>query len=198
MMTGSVAESVLRQARGLVMALYCPEGRRLPDAIRLIVNPLTIWAGYEHILRAACALASNLGARLFVLHVSPRKVLMDGSLTPEIEPRFYRDFLESVRKDTEGSHLRDSPDIRIAWGNVVDEILAAAKAVGCDLIVMGTHRRSWMGRALMGSEARAVLRRADRPVLFVKAPQEESSALSWTEVDECATASDDQPAVPAN
>jgi nucleotide-binding universal stress UspA family protein len=196
LIAGSVADSVLRQARGPVMALYTPEGRRLPDAIRVVLNPLAVWDDCDYILRAACTLASHLGARLIVLHVSPRGVLMNGSLTPEIEPRLYCDFLARVRKNAEGSDLKQPPDIRLTWGNVVDEILSEAREVGCDLIVMGTHRRSWMGRALMGSEARSVLHGADRPILFVKAPQEESPALPEPAADEWVTTSGDPPAAP--
>ena len=123
LVAGSVAVSVLREARCPVMALYSPEGRRLPDAIRVILNPLGIWDDHEYILGAACTLATDLGARLIILHVSPRGVLMDGSLTPEIKREFYHDFLERLRQQAEGSGLTCPADIRLAWGNVVDEIL---------------------------------------------------------------------------
>jgi nucleotide-binding universal stress UspA family protein len=195
LLTGSVAEAVLHETHRPAIALYSPEGRRLPDEVRVILNPLAIWNDSQYILRAAGTLASNLGARLVILHVSPRAILTDGSLSPEIGPGFYHDFLKRVRKDAEGLDEKHPADIRLNWGYVVDEILSQAKEVGCDLIVMGTHRRSWMGRALMGSEARSVLRRADRPVLFVKAPQEESPALPETEADERTTTSDDPPVV---
>lgn len=186
LLAGSIAESVVREAPGPVVALYTPEGRRLPDAIRVILCPLAIWADSDDILRAACALAASLRARLIILHVSPLGVQMDGSLTPMIERDFYGGFLERVRKDAEGSDLGQPPDIYLIWGNVVDQILSQAEEVGCELIVMGTHRRSWVGRALMGSEARSVLHRADRPILFVKAPQQEPPAPLEAAADDCA------------
>jgi nucleotide-binding universal stress UspA family protein len=43
-----------------------------------------------------------------------------------------------------------------------------AKETGCDLIVMGTHGRTGLGRLLMGSVAETVLRKAPCPVLTVK------------------------------
>ena len=55
------------------------------------------------------------------------------------------------------------PDIRVETrledGDAAEEILRVAEEAGCDLIVMGTHGRSGLGRLLMGSVAEAVLRR---------------------------------------
>jgi nucleotide-binding universal stress UspA family protein len=48
--------------------------------------------------------------------------------------------------------------------------LQIAKESGCDLIVMGTHGRTGVGRLLMGSVAEKVLRGATCPVLTVKTP----------------------------
>ena len=82
---------------------------------------------------------------------------MDGSLTPQIGLGYYQQFLAEVRKEAEGSDLKYPADIRLAWGNVTDKILSTAKEVACDLIVMGTHERSWSRRLLMGSVAESVL-----------------------------------------
>ena len=45
-----------------------------------------------------------------------------------------------------------------------------AKDIKCDLIVMGTHGRTGLGRLLMGSVAEQVVRNASCPVLTVKTP----------------------------
>jgi nucleotide-binding universal stress UspA family protein len=50
------------------------------------------------------------------------------------------------------------------------EILLVAQEIRCDLIVMGTHGRTGLGRMLSGSVAEEVLRRASCPVLTVKTP----------------------------
>jgi nucleotide-binding universal stress UspA family protein len=50
-----------------------------------------------------------------------------------------------------------------------DEIVAAAKSFGADLIVIGSHGRGGIGRVLMGSVAEAVMRHAPCPVLVVRA-----------------------------
>ena len=53
---------------------------------------------------------------------------------------------------------------------VGDIILDAARADGAELIVMGTHGRTGIGRLLVGSVAEHVLRHADCPVVTVHAP----------------------------
>jgi nucleotide-binding universal stress UspA family protein len=60
-------------------------------------------------------------------------------------------------------------------GTARDEILAAAKSVDADLIVLGTHGRSGIRRALLGSVADSVIRMADVPVLSVRGPIGEES-----------------------
>jgi nucleotide-binding universal stress UspA family protein len=161
LLAGSVAESVLREARCPVVALHSHEGRRLPEEIRVILHPMAISDNCDYTLRAARPLAANLGARLVILHVSLRRVLMDGSLPPQIGLEYYQQFLAKVRKEAEGSDLKYPANIRLTWGNVTDEILLTAKEFACDLIVMGTHERSWPRRLLMGSAAKSVLHRAD-------------------------------------
>jgi len=51
----------------------------------------------------------------------------------------------------------------IAW----EEVLGAATQVNADLIVMGTHGRHGLERALLGSVAEKVVRMARMPVLTV-------------------------------
>lgn len=59
---------------------------------------------------------------------------------------------------------------RLVEGQPVDEILRLAKETGCDLIVMGTHGRTGLGRMLMGSVAEKVVRTASCPVVTVREP----------------------------
>ena len=55
-----------------------------------------------------------------------------------------------------------------AIGLVVKEIVDAAKNEHVNLIVMGTHGRGLVGRALMGSVAQRVVANSTIPVLLVK------------------------------
>jgi universal stress protein A len=61
----------------------------------------------------------------------------------------------------------------IREGKPADEVLAAARELEADLIVMGTHGRSRLSHLLLGSTAEAVVRQATCPVLTVpKKPAE--------------------------
>lgn len=54
-------------------------------------------------------------------------------------------------------------------GDAVDEILHAAKDEHVDMIALGTHGRQGLSRLFLGSVAEGVLRRAEVPVLVVRA-----------------------------
>jgi nucleotide-binding universal stress UspA family protein len=56
----------------------------------------------------------------------------------------------------------------IRVGRAEDEILAAARTEGADLIAMSTHGRSGLGRLLFGSVAEQVLRRGEVPVFLMR------------------------------
>jgi nucleotide-binding universal stress UspA family protein len=58
-------------------------------------------------------------------------------------------------------------------GDVVVEILREATEIGADLIVVGSHGRTGLSRALLGSVSEGITRRAQVPVLTVHAPKEQ-------------------------
>lgn len=62
----------------------------------------------------------------------------------------------------------------VVEGPAADTIVRAARELGCDLIVMGTHARSGLTRALAGSVAEQVARQTPGiPVLLVSPPEDE-------------------------
>jgi nucleotide-binding universal stress UspA family protein len=75
-----------------------------------------------------------------------------------------------------------SMPILIRHGLSASEILAAAKSVHADLIVMSTHGRTGLRHALLGSVAEKVVRMSPVPVLTVK-PPEFSELVELTEED---------------
>jgi len=56
---------------------------------------------------------------------------------------------------------------KILEGSAVAEITQRARSIDADLIVVGTHGRTGLNRAMMGSVAERVVRRASCPVLTV-------------------------------
>ncbi|HEX6273867.1 MAG TPA: universal stress protein [Polyangiaceae bacterium] len=127
----------------------------------------------------ASDLAKKLGATLDVLHVwqAPNFVPLGSGVAGVGEATM----TEMIRKNAEealdgfidearkrGVAVRSARAVGgpPAW-SVVDE----AKAAGHDLIVIGTHGRTGLSHALLGSVAENVVRHAHCPVLTIRAPR---------------------------
>jgi universal stress protein A len=85
-------------------------------------------------------------------------------VTTEIQKR-----LEAARKDAESAGARRVSS-RLTQGSPAQVILDLARDERFDLIVMGTHGRTGVGRWVLGSVAEKVVRGAPCPVLTVKWP----------------------------
>jgi nucleotide-binding universal stress UspA family protein len=85
------------------------------------------------------------------------------------DPAVYRQALDEMRGRHDGPDLKLPVESVVREGDAAAEILRAAEELRCDLIVMGTHGRTGLGRLLMGSVAEAVLRRAPCAVLAIRA-----------------------------
>jgi universal stress protein A len=137
--------------------------------IRTILHPTDFSERSAAAFRLACALARDYDAWLIALHVMPSEVVYaEGVVLPT--PQGYRlemlDKLEEMRAEGPGVRI----ETRLAEGNPAEQINRLAAEVPCDLIVMGTHGRTGLGRLLMGSVAEQVVRKAPCPVLTVKQP----------------------------
>jgi nucleotide-binding universal stress UspA family protein len=140
--------------------------------IRAILVAADFSACSEDAFRVACALARDYQARLIVLHVAtPPPLVTPGELQKALQqPDGYRAELESRLRQV---YAADSPagvEYRVQDGDPAVEILGVAREVCCDLIVIGTHGRTGLGRLLMGSVAEQVVRKAACPVLTIKVP----------------------------
>ena len=139
--------------------------------IRTILYPTDFSDNSANALEVAGALARDYGARLTVLHVKQPPITPSGVMTPEPfespqEAAELRKRLDAVRPNS----LNVPAEHVLLTGDEATEIVRLATDEGLDLIVMGTHGRTGVGRLLMGSVAEQVLRRAPCPVLTVKQP----------------------------
>jgi nucleotide-binding universal stress UspA family protein len=131
--------------------------------IRNILHPTDFSASSDCALRLACSLAREQSAQLTVLHV------VHASLAAE-----KRGFGEELGEELNRMKIPDAQiraERRLEEGDPVTQILRVAGEENCDLIVIGTHGRTGLGRLLMGSVAEQVVRKATCSVLTVKTPQ---------------------------
>lgn len=172
LLAGSVATLVVRHAECPVLALHQPEHERprKAEGIRVILHPTDFSKGCETSLRTARGLARNLGARLVLFHVVPFGVYASEMSVP-IDPEAYREALDEERRLIDGADLKYPVETRMAQGDAAEEILRAAAELDADLIVMGTHGRTGLGRLFLGSVTEYVMPRAECPVLAVKTPR---------------------------
>jgi nucleotide-binding universal stress UspA family protein len=140
--------------------------------IRTILVPTDFSELCQPALELACELCKGYGARLLLLHVLRPQVMALGgtqALPPIPDDAAQREATAKLQaaRPALGAILVER---MVREGNEAEVILRVAQEVPCDLIVMGTHGRSGLGRLLVGSVAEAVLRKAPCPVLTVKAP----------------------------
>jgi nucleotide-binding universal stress UspA family protein len=137
--------------------------------IKTILHPTDFSEQSAQAFRAACALASDYGARLVVTHVLPLPLPAYGELGP-LAPDLWQ-IEDEMRQSLQALRPPDpavAVEYRLGKGDAAMEVVALAEEVGADLIVMGTHGRTGLGRLAVGSVAEAVLRRAPCPVLTMK------------------------------
>jgi nucleotide-binding universal stress UspA family protein len=119
-----------------------------------ILLPTDFSAAADAAALVATAMALETGARLHVVHVVP--VATDPSLGSEQLARLGRRIGKEATVET-----------ALLSGRAAREIAGYARDNGIDLIVMSTHGRTGMSRALLGSVAEAVVRLSPCPVLTV-------------------------------
>ena len=120
----------------------------------------------------AIALAKWQSARLNLLEVIEEAPPPGVSRAPKSDgvPNETRTALErDLRRVLTARRASDvKVEISMRKGNVVQEILAQAKASRSDLVVIGSHGRGGVQRLVLGSVAEKVLRLATCPVLTVR------------------------------
>jgi nucleotide-binding universal stress UspA family protein len=110
-----------------------------------------------------------------VVRIQP-KSYMDGATVVEAEEidRIAGDRAEQARKMLEAVEIRArASGVRISTAmvksnRVADSIVEAAQKNGSDLIVMASHGRIGLTRAVLGSETAHVLANSDVPVLVLR------------------------------
>jgi nucleotide-binding universal stress UspA family protein len=144
---------------------------------RNILLPVDFSEPSGELLEYAAALAARLEANLDVLHVweppvplPPLGVADSAAVDPALPELVKQDAQQGIEQFVaqarqRGINLRAA---RLESGPPAQTIVEIAKTGGYDLIVIGTHGRTGIVHALLGSVAERVVRHAPCPVLSVR------------------------------
>jgi nucleotide-binding universal stress UspA family protein len=145
--------------------------------IQTILHPTDFSEHSNYALRLACSLAKDYRSRLIALHVLVRPVIAYGEGVIPPDPETLYDDAWKRLNDLQVPDRDHAVDRRLSEAaDAAEEIVRFAREVNADLIVMGTHGRTGIGRLLMGSVAEHVLRGAECPVLTVRTPFHEGAS----------------------
>jgi nucleotide-binding universal stress UspA family protein len=140
-----------------------------------VLVPMDFSSYAEHALDYAIALAQKLQARVTLLHVIQPPLVAGADMGVWPSPTFVAELEAAITSDMEGYLARVTTaglagEIVVIHGNPSQEILDTARKRQVDLIVMGTHGRTGLPHALLGSVAEKVVRSAPCPVLVTRHP----------------------------
>ncbi len=171
---GSTVRSCLAKATCSVLIQRYPWKN-----LERILVPVDMSGESASALRIALQIAKSFGARVQILHCfsTPTLAAAGSGYYPEMAIPFP---LEKVRKVTEDEFRnfvaeQDTYDVDVvsSFEDASPRRGILDKSEQVDLIVMGTHGRTGLARAVLGSVAYSVIHDAKTPVLAVPLPRRE-------------------------
>jgi len=140
---------------------------------KVILVPVDFSPFAERALDYAVALATALDAKVHIFHCAT----LPSYGVPELSAAVTASWIEQLVEDGKAA-LHKLADARgaseriagtlLRTGDARDEIVRVCEELRVDLVVMGTHGRRGVRRALLGSVAESVVRTAPCPVLTVR------------------------------
>jgi len=169
---GSTAARLLRDAPCPVLTVHRRDGER-PRPVRTVLVPTDFSEDAALAADAALRFLGPTGERRIVLLHAYRVPVEAMHLPAQVLMEAIRSAAETARTSLDAlvDKLR-RPGLSIEpmarQGYPPDVIVEQATLAGADLIAMGTHGRSGIGRLVLGSTAERVLATAPCPVLTVR------------------------------
>jgi nucleotide-binding universal stress UspA family protein len=157
--------------------------------IRKILYATDLSENARYAFGYAMSIANRYGAGITILHVlesSPKSDRLvtdvlgeekwkelrkanEEEIVKKIKQRLENFCEEVTRELPECPFISDEIIVRI--GNPLDEIMDLIETGDYDLVAMGAHGHGIIGRAMMGSISRRVVRRSKKPVLVIRLPK---------------------------
>ncbi len=145
-----------------------------PLHVKCILAPTDFSPGAEPALQWASGLSAAFGAKLEIVHVLDLSLTGVAGLPSELAAvSAMGQLADQLREETKAEMAKvaaryPQAKTRIREGSPRTGVLEAARDVGADLIVMGTHGRSGLAHIFFGSVAEYVVRQSLIPVLTVR------------------------------
>ncbi len=167
---GSVAERVVRHAACPVLVV---RGEQRDDAplFNAVLCAVDFSEPSRLAMRTAAELARTGGASLTLQHVYESPVhVAPPAMIPAIVQKAVTHGQNTLGDWQAEAKRLGVDDVRVVWteGTPWHEIAKRAREYGHDLIVLGTHGRTGLQHALIGSVAERVVRHASCPVLTIR------------------------------
>jgi len=149
---------------------------------KTILVPYEFSAGAEHAAQIAADEARAHGARVVLLHVvemmpqfgrDSTMMVPPGTTTPVSVRRHYMETAEAQLRAVAAKLAADGVDVsvQVRAGVPVEEISAFVREHPVDVVIMGTHGRTGLRHALVGSVAERMVRVSTVPVMTIRHPE---------------------------
>lgn len=139
--------------------------------MKTLLAALDLSQSTDTILDQASTLAKALGAELVLVTVEPNLPGSEGATESESKEEISQEFSNDVHElhdvAKEYSERVGACRALILEGTPADQILHAAKTVGADMIIIGSHGHSAIFETLTGSASQEVVHHSKVPVLLV-------------------------------
>ena len=145
-----------------------------PLHVKCILVPTDFSPGVESALRWASGLSAAFGAKLEIVHVLDLSMSGVAGLPSELAAvSAMGQLVDQLREESKAEMAKvgaryPQAKTRIREGSPRTGVLDAARELGADLIVMGTHGRTGLAHIFFGSVAEYVVRQSLIPVLTVR------------------------------
>jgi len=171
---GSVAEKIVRMSP--VPVLTVGATGTASGSLKSILVPTDFGEPSRTALRIAIDLAKQYRSSLTLVHTSEVPSYLYSGADLRVADLFHpvMDVAQQQLDDAVAEVRKEIPDAKgiLKGGSPWREILAAIEEAKPDLVVMGTHSRRGLSRALLGSVTEKIVRTSPAPVLTVGAAAE--------------------------